>query len=259
MLILSFYVWTTSTANKRVPAGLTRRLLTLPKKKLLHGMSIHATNPITRRATFWPLQVKDVLAHPLTAHLPRHLADNNFSLFSSFCWPWVWDPSCQLRPFSHMVMERCGVWEHPGGMSALKYMRLGNPHEILNSPLPRWPSLPSYIVHHSHTVNSQIGSVNLPLFLQFSCYSPHKLPPWNNLLRTANGGASWNQWGPELIQDHLNQGLANHCATLQSDDSRIKLKRSVFADRGWMQDSLHPHHLLPCSACPQLNMTSPMI
>lgn len=97
-------------------------------------MPIHATNALTRRATFWPL----------TAHLPRHLADNNFfALFFFFV-----VPECETLPanytlFPHMVMERFMVQDqHPGGMSALKYRRLGNPNEILDSPLPQCPSQP---------------------------------------------------------------------------------------------------------------------
>lgn len=132
---------------------------------------IHATHPLTRKATFWPLQVKDVLAHTPTAHLPRHLTDNNFSLFSFLCRPWVWDRSCQLHLCSYTVgkkvMERCGVQEqHPGVRSALKYRCLGNPNEILDSPFPRRPS-PHLHISYIIAIYSQTGSVNLPPILQF--------------------------------------------------------------------------------------------
>lgn len=56
--------------------------------------------------------------------------------------------------------------QHPGGMSALKYRRHGNPNEILDSPLPQCPS-PRLDISYIIAIYSQTGSVNLLLFSQF--------------------------------------------------------------------------------------------
>lgn len=70
-------------------------------------------------------------------------------------------------------MERCEVREqNPGGTTALKYGRLGNLDEMLDSPLhlpppPPVVSLPRLRVSSITAIYPQTGPVNLPLFLQF--------------------------------------------------------------------------------------------